>query len=182
MKIRKKEVQFTKIKHAELKRKKDRERQELMQLRRSENIMTGNILDENLRALEIFDGEYSSFEKISREELYQRIFKPLLKRKSSSIRRQSTEFINLGGMANASFANIVDFALPIRIGYIKTQVAHFGGGIDFDYLRTVVLTISMHRLDYLRIASISMVPSALTHDAKCDNPSNCRTDDTHRCS
>jgi hypothetical protein len=69
-----KEVQFTKIKHAELKRKKDRERQELMQLRRSENIKTRNILDENLSALEIFDGEYSSFGEMSREELYKRIF------------------------------------------------------------------------------------------------------------
>jgi hypothetical protein len=81
------EVQFTKIKHAELKRKKDHERQELMQLRRSENIKTGNFLDENLRALEIFDGEYSSFGEMSREELYQKIFKQLLKRKSSYIRR-----------------------------------------------------------------------------------------------
>jgi hypothetical protein len=93
-----KEVQFTKIKHAELKRKKDRERQELMQSHRSENIKTGNILDENLRALEIFDGEYSSFGEMSREEIYQKttiisyqnyyiIFKPLLKRKNFYIRR-----------------------------------------------------------------------------------------------
>jgi hypothetical protein len=81
------EDQFTKIKPPELKRKKDRERQELMQLRRSENIKIGNILDENLRALEIFDGEYSSFGKMSREELYPRIFKQLLKRKSSYIKR-----------------------------------------------------------------------------------------------
>jgi hypothetical protein len=58
-----------------------------MQLRRSENIKTGNILDENLRALEIFDGEYSSFGEMAREELYQRIFKQLLKRKNSYIRK-----------------------------------------------------------------------------------------------
>jgi hypothetical protein len=95
----------------------------------------------------------------------------------------TSEFVDFGGMANASFANVVDLALPIRIRfkgclqsyveYLETQVAHFGDGIDFDYLRTIVLTMSTSR-----IASMSMAPSALTHDAKCGDPSNCKTDDT----
>jgi hypothetical protein len=74
--------------------------------------------------------------------------------------RQSRQTTNASS-TNASSANVVDFALPIRIGfesylrsyieYLEIQVAHFGDGIDFDYLRTIVLTIGdeglVNRLD-----------------------------------
>jgi hypothetical protein len=104
---------------------------------------------------------------------------------TSHQRFNATEFVYLGRMANASFAKVVNLALPncrlrkwivVNLEYLDTQIAQFGDGIDFDYLRTVVLLIG----DEFRIASMSMVPSAFIQAWKCGKLNNCKIDETRR--